>query len=74
MAAEQAGKYEIEYEAVALPESAGWAAFVAVFGESENPAHRKEVIARKRVAVDQTFDTEEAALEEAHRLALELIA
>lgn len=74
MPTEQIGKYEIEYEATALPENAGWAAYVAVFGESDNPAHRKEVVARKRVAVDKTFDSEESALEEAHRLALEMTA
>ena len=70
MAIEQVGKYEIEYEAEALPETAGWAAYVAVYGESDNPAHRKEIVARKRVALESVFDSETAALDEAHRLAL----
>ncbi len=73
MAIEQIGKYEIEYEAEALPEAAGWAAYVAVYGESDNPAHRKEVVARKRVALESTFSSEEVALEEAHRLALAML-
>ena len=70
MAIEQVGKYEIEYEAEALPEASGWAPYVAVYGESDNPAHRKEIVARKRVALESVFDTEAAALDEAHRLAL----
>ena len=73
MAIEQVGKYEIEYEAEALPESAGWAAYVAVYGESDNPAHRKEIVARKRVALETVFSSEASALDEAHRLALALL-
>ncbi len=73
MAIEQIGKYEIDYEAEALPEAAGWAAFVAVYGESDNPAHRKEIVARKRVAVETVFSTEAAALDEAHRQALAML-
>lgn len=73
MANARVGKYDIEFEAEALPDAAGWAAYVAVYGESDNPAHRREVVARKRVAVETRFDTEAAALEEAHRLALAML-
>lgn len=73
MAIEQIGKYEIDYEAEALPEEAGWAAYVAVYGESDNPAHRKEIIARKRVAVETAFASEADALDQAHKIALTLL-
>lgn len=73
MGIEQVGKYEIEYEAEALPENAGWAAYVTVHGASDNPAHRKEIVARKRVALESAFATEDAALEEAHRHALAML-
>lgn len=73
MAIEQIGKYEIEYEAEALPEAAGWAAYVAVYGASDNPAHRKEIMPRKRVALETAFSSAEAALDEAHRLALAML-
>lgn len=69
MPTEQIGKYEIDFEASELPESAGWAAYVAVFGQSDNPAHRNDLVPRKRVGLDQKFETEAAALEAAHRIA-----
>lgn len=70
MAIEQIGKYEIEYDVEALPEACGYAAYVAVYGESDNPAHRKVIVERKRVAVELAFANEAAALEEARRQAL----
>ncbi|MBC7413720.1 MAG: hypothetical protein H7327_02160 [Herminiimonas sp.] len=73
MPIEQIGKYEIEYESEALPDDAGWAAFVAVYGESENPAHRKEIVARKRVALEASFNNEAAALDEARRIARSML-
>ena len=74
MAIEQIGQYEIAFEAEALPQASGWAAYVAVYGESDNPAHRKVIVARKRVALEAAFASEAAALEEAHRQALLLLA
>lgn len=74
MAVEQIGQYEIAYEAEALPEASGWAAYVAIYGESDNPAHRKVIVARKRVALEAVFASEAAALEEAHRQALLMLA
>lgn len=68
MPTEQAGKYEIEYEAVALPDGAGWAAYVAILAESDNPAHMKSVVARKRVAVEEIFADEASALAAALRI------
>ena len=73
MAIEQIGKYEIEFEAEALPDASGWAAYVTVHGESDNPARRKEIVARKRVALETVFASEAAAFEEAHRLALVML-
>lgn len=73
MPTEQIGKYEVEYEASRLSEEGGWAAFVAVFGESDNPAHRKEIVARKRVALESSFDSEEAALAAARAAAGQML-
>ena len=74
MPIELVGKYEIDFEAVRLAEDAGWAAYAAVFGASENPAHRNEIVPRKRVAVETVFETEEQALAAAHESALALLA
>ena len=74
MPIEQVGKYEIEYEAESLPDDGGWVAYVAVFGASENPAHRNTILPRKRVDVTETFGTEEAALEAAHRIGLTMLS
>lgn len=73
MPMEQVGKYEVEYEAGSLPDGAGWAAYVAVFGASDNPAHRKIIVARKRVALEEVFDSEAAALTAAQRIAGEML-
>lgn len=68
MPTEQSGKYEIDYEASALPDNAGWAAYVAVFSQSENPAHRNSIVPRKRVAVEEMFADEASALAAAQRI------
>ncbi len=68
MPTEQCGKYEIEYEAGALADNAGWAAYVAIFSPSDNPAHRNSIVPRKRVAVEEVFADEASALEAAHRI------
>ncbi|MBC7575102.1 MAG: hypothetical protein H7244_12310 [Herminiimonas sp.] len=73
MPIETIGKYEIDFEAEALPADAGWAAYAAVFGASDNPAHRKSIIARKRVALETAFTTEEAALAAAREHAIAML-
>lgn len=74
MPIEQVGKYEIEYEAAALPDDGGWAAYVAVFGASDNPAHRNSIMPRERVGVAETFKTEAEALEAALRIGLTMLS
>lgn len=73
MTIEQIGKYEIEYEATELPEQVGWAAYVAIFGESDNSAHRKCVVERKRVGLESSFSSEETALAAAREHAVGLL-
>ncbi len=73
MTTEQFGNYEIECEAMPLPDGAGWGAYVAVFGASDNPAHRHGIIERKRVELESRFDTEEAALSAARAHAVTLL-
>jgi hypothetical protein len=73
MTIEIIGKYEIDFEAEALPADAGWAAYVSVFGASDNPAHRKCIIERKRVAIEARFDSEAAALAAAREQAVALL-
>ena len=68
MPTEQIGKFEIEYEAAALPDNAGWAAYVAIFSESDNPAHRNNVVPRERVAVGEVFADETSAVAAAQRI------
>lgn len=73
MTTEQIGKYEIDYEAAELPDEGGWAAYVAVFGQSDNPAHRKCIVERKRVALESRFDSEDTALAAAREHAVALL-
>lgn len=74
MTTEQIGDYEIDFEAMLLPEDAGWAAYVAIFGASDNPAHRRSIFERKRVELESHFETEEAALAAARAHAVTLLA
>lgn len=74
MPTEQVGKYEIEYEACPLPDDNGWAAYVTIFGHSDNPAHRNNIIPRQRVGLEQIFDNETTALETAHQIGMTMLA
>lgn len=73
MPTEHIGKYEIDYEAAALAEGAGWAAYVTIYGKSDNPAHRKEVVARQRVALNDVFGSDSEALAAAQRIAVQMV-
>lgn len=73
MPSEKIGEYEIEYAGVQIAESENWAAYAAVFGPSRNPMHRNSVFSYQRVAVEQVFETEEAAAAEALKVAAEMI-
>ena len=73
MPTEQAGKYEIEFEAEALPDNAGWAAYVGIHGHSDNPAHMNSIVPRKRVAVEEVFADEASALATARRIGQEML-
>lgn len=67
------GEYEIEYAGVRLLEVEGWAAYVAIYGPSRNPMHRNSVFPHQRVAVETIFPSEQAAEEQARKIALSLL-
>lgn len=73
MATEQIGDYEIEYTGVHVPESAGWAAWVEIFGPSPNPMHRQPVFPFQHVAIETSFASEQEAEQAARRIAVEMI-
>jgi len=69
MPTETHGDYEIEYQGQFMADVDAWAAFVTVYGPSDNPMHRKTVIPAQRVSVEQVFASEEQAATEALRVA-----
>ena len=73
MPTEQIGDYEIELTGERLTDVDGWAAFVSVYGPSTNPMHRNALVPHQRVAVEQVFETEEAALAAARVAALAML-
>lgn len=73
MGTETIGEYEIEYAGVALAESAGWAAYVTIYGPSANPMHRNSIFPTQRVSVQAVFGSEAEAEAEARRVARAMI-
>ena len=73
MTIEQIGDYEIEYSGVQIPESEGWAAYLAILGPSANPMHLDPVFPNQRVCIDMLFPTEQDAEAEARKLAMSMI-
>ena len=73
MPPETHGDYEIDYQGQFLADVDGWAAFVTVYGPSDNPMHRNIVIPAQRVSVQQVFASEEQAAAEALRVARSML-
>lgn len=69
MPTETHGDYEIDYQGQFLADVEAWAAFVTVYGPSDNPMHRNIVIPAQRVSVEQVFASEEEAAAEALQVA-----
>ncbi|MDB5841590.1 MAG: hypothetical protein JWQ23_3542 [Herminiimonas sp.] len=74
MGADIIGEYEIEYAGIQLHDAPGWAAHVAIYGPSHNPMHRNIIFADQRVLVETVFDSQQAAEDEAHKVALSMLA
>lgn len=66
-------EYEIEYSSVRLPDSAHWAAMVAIYGPSTSPMHRNCIFPEQRVAIDTVFTSAAAAEAEARAVARRMI-
>lgn len=73
MATETVGDYEIDYSGVHMDDVDGWAAWVTIYGPSTNPMHRNSIVPAQRVAVEQVFESEAAAQEQAHQAALAML-
>lgn len=73
MATETLGDYEIDYSGVRLTDVDGWAAWVTIYGPSSNPMHRNSIVPAQRVALEQVFDSEQAAAEQARVAALAML-
>jgi hypothetical protein len=73
MHSETIGDYEIEYSGVPLPNSEEWGAWVAVYGPSHNPMHRNPIFPGQRVAPESRFADENAAEQEAKKIAHALV-
>ena len=73
MATETLGEYEIDYSGVRLTDVDGWAAWVTIYGPSTNPMHRNSIVPAQRVALEQVFESEQAAAEQARVAALAML-
>lgn len=73
MATETLGDYEIDYSGVRLTDVDGWAAWVTIYGPSSNPMHRNSIVPAQRVALEQVFESEQAAAEQARVAALAML-
>jgi hypothetical protein len=73
MTTETLGEYEIDYSGVRLTDVDGWAAWVTIYGPSTNPMHRNSIVPAQRVALEQVFETEQAATEQARLAALAML-
>jgi hypothetical protein len=73
MATETLGDYEIDYSGVRLTDVDGWAAWVTIYGPSTNPMHRNSIVPAQRVALEQIFESEQAAAEQARVAAVAML-
>lgn len=73
MPSEKIGEYEVEYSAVQLADKLGWAAHLAIFGQSSNPMHRNSVFPDQRVSLEAVFPSREEAEAEALRVATDML-
>ena len=73
MTTETIGEYEIDYSGAHMADVDGWAAWVAIYGPSANPMHRNSIVPAQRVALEQVFDSEAAATEQARLAALAML-
>jgi hypothetical protein len=70
MPTEYIGEYLVEYGGEPLCLGKGWAAYLAIYDVSRNPAFRVSLFARRRVCLEMEFGTEEAAAERAREVAV----
>jgi hypothetical protein len=70
MPTEYIGEYLVEYGGEPLCLGKGWAAYLAIYDVSRNPAFRVSLFPKRRVCLDIEFGTEEAAAERAREVAV----
>lgn len=73
MPTEYIGDYLVEYSGEPLRFSKGWAAYLAIYDVTRNPAFRASIFPKHRVCLDTVFLTEEAATERAREVAFHKI-
>lgn len=73
MPTEYISDYLVEYGGEPLRISKGWAAYLAIYDVSRNPAFRVSLFPKHRVRVETVFTTEEAAAECAREVAVDKI-
>ena len=70
MPTEYIGEYLVEYSGEPLRFGEGWAAYLAIYDVSRNPAFRASIIPRQRVCLEMVFVTQEDAAERAREVAI----
>lgn len=70
MPTEYIGGYLVEYTGEPLRIGKGWAAFLAIYDVSRNPAFRASIFPKHRVSLDTVFLSQEEAAERAREVAI----
>jgi hypothetical protein len=70
MTSEQFSKYRFEMSGTQLPDSGKWAPYLEIRDCSENLEAGEVIFPMQRLAAEDVFDSEEAAIAEARRFAI----
>ncbi|HYD63806.1 MAG TPA: hypothetical protein VEC35_25860 [Noviherbaspirillum sp.] len=70
MTSEQFSKYRFELSGAKLPDSGKWAPYLEIRDCSENQEAGEVIFPMQRLATEDVFDSEEAAIAEARRFAI----
>ena len=70
MPTEYIGEYLVEYSGEPLRFGKGWAAYLVIYDVTRNPAFRISLFPKRRVCLENVFETEEIAAQHAREVAM----
>lgn len=70
MTSERFSNYRFELSGAQLPDSGKWVPYLEIRDCAESPEDGEVIFPMQRIAAEDVFDSEEAAMEEARRFAI----